>query len=65
MSVSGSFEPDDAVEVHDLAGAVVAKGLVRCPSSRAAEWVRRRSDELPEDLAPEVIHRDDMVVLGD
>jgi glutamate 5-kinase len=65
VSVTGSFEPDDAVEVHDGAGAVVAKGLVRCPSSRAAEWVRRRSGELPDDLAPEVIHRDDMVVLGD
>jgi glutamate 5-kinase len=65
VSVTGTFEPDDAVEVRDATGAVVAKGLVRCPSSRAAEWVRRRSGELPDDLAPEVIHRDDMVVLGD
>jgi glutamate 5-kinase len=65
VALSGSFEPDDAVEVHDGAGAVVAKGLVRCPSSRATEWVGRRSDELPDDLAPEVIHRDDMVVLGE
>jgi glutamate 5-kinase len=65
VAVAGSFEPDDAVEVHDGAGAVVAKGLVRCPSVRAAEWVGRRSDELPDDLAPEVIHRDDMVVLGE
>ena len=44
---------------------LVAKGLVRCPSSRAAEWVGRRSDELPDDLARELIHRDDMVVLGE
>jgi glutamate 5-kinase len=65
MSVSGRFELDDAVEVHDSAGAVVAKGLVRCPSSRAAEWVGRRSDQLPDDLARELIHRDDMVVLGE
>jgi glutamate 5-kinase len=65
VSVAGRFDPDDAVEVLDGAGAVVAKGLVRCPSSRAAEWVGRRSDQLPDDLAGELIHRDDMVVLGD
>ncbi len=65
VSVAGRFEPDDAVEVHDAAGVLVAKGLVRCPSSRAAEWVGRRSDELPDDLARELIHRDDMVVLGE
>jgi len=65
VSVSGAFEPDDAVEVVDSGGSVVAKGLVRCPSSRAAEWVGRRSHQLPDDLARELIHRDDMVVLGE
>jgi len=65
VAVSGSFEPDDAVEVRDQAGQLVAKGLVRCPSARAGEWVGRRTEELPADLAHEVVHRDDMVVLGD
>jgi glutamate 5-kinase len=65
VSVTGAFEPEDAVEVVDAAGAVIAKGLVRCPSSRAAEWMGRRSDQLPNDLATELIHRDDMVVLGE
>jgi glutamate 5-kinase len=65
VSASGDFHPDDAVEVVDSSGAIVAKGLVRCPSARAAEWVGRRSDQLPSDLAGELIHRDDMVVLGE
>jgi glutamate 5-kinase len=65
VEVRGTFEPDDAVEVQDADGRVVAKGLVRWPSGRAAEWVGRRSDQLPDGLAREVIHRDDMVVLGD
>jgi glutamate 5-kinase len=44
---------------------VVAKGLVRYPSARSAEWLGRRSDQLPDDLPRELIHRDDMVVLGE
>jgi glutamate 5-kinase len=64
-AVAGAFERDDAVEVLDAAGSVVAKGLVRYPASRSAEWVGRRSEQLPDDLARELIHRDDMVVLGE
>lgn len=60
----GRFDPDDAVEIVGTDGAVFAKGLVRYPSERAAEWVGRRSGELPEDLSPVVVHRDDLVVLA-
>jgi hypothetical protein len=28
-----------------------------------ATWAGHRSSELPENLAPEVVHRDDLVVL--
>lgn len=59
----GSFEPDDAVEIVGLDGAVIAKGLVRYRSARAREWLGRRSDELPDDLSPVAVHRDDLVVL--
>jgi glutamate 5-kinase len=65
VSAQGAFDAEDAVEVLDTAGVLVAKGLVRCPSARAAEWVGRRSDQLPDGLVAEVIHRDDMVVLGE
>jgi glutamate 5-kinase len=63
VAVHGSFEPEQAVEIVGPDGAVFAKGLVRHPSSRGGEWIGRRSEELPEDLTHEVVHRDDLVVL--
>ena len=63
VAVHGNFEPEQAVEIVGPDGAVFAKGLVRHPSSRGAEWIGRRSEELPEDLTHEVVHRDDLVVL--
>ncbi|HVC15362.1 MAG TPA: glutamate 5-kinase [Acidimicrobiales bacterium] len=59
----GQFDPDDAVEISAIDGDVFAKGIVRYSSARAPEWVRRRSEELPEDLSPVAVHRDDLVVL--
>jgi glutamate 5-kinase len=64
VAVKGSFDADQAVEVATPAGGVFAKGLARMPSRRLSEWRGRRSDELPDDLSPEVIHRDDLVLLG-
>jgi glutamate 5-kinase len=63
LSTRGDFNVDDAVEIADPDGAVFAKGLVRQDASMVAEWAGRRSDELPEDASPEVVHRDDLVVL--
>jgi glutamate 5-kinase len=63
-SVTGDFGADEAVEIAGPDGAVFAKGLVRHPASVVAEWAGHRSSELPEDLDPEVVHRDDLVVLG-
>jgi glutamate 5-kinase len=63
-SVRGSFVPYDAVEILAEDGTLIAKGLTRVPSARAEQWVGRRSGALPEDLPSEVVHRDDLVVLG-
>jgi len=63
VTVSGSFEAEDAVEIADRSGQVLAKGLVRHPSRRVQDWVGKRSSELPPDLPHEVVHRDDLVVL--
>ncbi len=63
VAAEGNFGPEDAVEIAGPQGRVVAKGLVRYPAARAAEWLGKRSDELPDDLGPEVVHRDDLVVL--
>ena len=63
VAAEGSFAPDDAVEVAGPDGAVFAKGIARYGADRQAEWLGRRTDELPGDLPAEVVHRDDLVVL--
>ena len=60
----GRFDPDDAVEIVSADGGIFAKGLVRYSSSRAGEWVGRRSEDLPEELSRVAVHRDDLVVLS-
>jgi glutamate 5-kinase len=64
VSVTGDFGADEAVEIIGPTGIVFAKGLVRQPAPVVSEWAGRQSSELPEDVATEVVHRDDLVVLG-
>jgi glutamate 5-kinase len=64
LAVAGDFGADEAVEIAGPDGAVFAKGLVRHAAPVVAEWAGHRSGELPDDLDPEVVHRDDLVVLG-
>ena len=61
---TGDFGVDDAVEIVGPDGAVFAKGLVRHAAGSLAGWAGLQSDELPEDVSAEVVHRDDLVVLG-
>jgi glutamate 5-kinase len=61
--VKGNFGPDEAVEVAGPDGAVFAKGLVRHGAKTLTEWAGRQSSQLPPDVAPEVVHRDDLVLL--
>ncbi len=61
--VRGDFGADDAVEVVGPDGRVFAKGLVGHDSTTARQLAGRRTDELPEGVRHEVIHRDDLVVL--
>ncbi|HUQ40554.1 MAG TPA: glutamate 5-kinase [Acidimicrobiales bacterium] len=63
LSATGSFGADDAVELCGPDGTVFAKGLSRHPASRVTEWAGRRSADLPPDVVPEIVHRDDLVVL--
>jgi glutamate 5-kinase len=56
-SVAGTFEAGDAVEVAGPDGAVFAKGLVRVDSSRLREEAGRRGPA-------EVVHRDELVLMG-
>lgn len=64
-AVVGRFEADDAVEVVDESARVVAKGVARWSSAELTEHAGKHTTELPGGRAPEVIHRDDMVVFTD
>ncbi|MCU4185490.1 glutamate 5-kinase [Acidiferrimicrobium sp. IK] len=61
--VHGDFDADDAVEIAGPDGRTFAKGLVRHPASVVKEWAGRRTSELPGDVAHEIVHRDDLVLL--
>jgi glutamate 5-kinase len=60
--VSGTFDADDAVEIVDGSGTVVAKGLVKVDTPSLTAMAGRRSSDL-FDGSGEVVHVDDLVVL--
>jgi glutamate 5-kinase len=62
-AVEGEFQAGDAVELVGPGGVVFAKGIVRHSSKELAEWAGWQSSQLPADVSPEVVHRDDLVVL--
>lgn len=61
--VEGEFSPDDAVELAGPDGKVFAKGLVRHSAKGLMAWAGRQTSDLPADVPPEVVHRDDLVIL--
>jgi glutamate 5-kinase len=63
VAVEGAFDADDAVELAGPDGKVFAKGLARHSASVIRQLAGRRSPDLPPDTAPEVVHRDDLVIL--
>ena len=63
-AVEGTFEADDAVEVVGEDGVPFAKGLVRYSADVLRDVCGHRTSQLPEGSPPEVIHRDDLVVLS-
>ena len=63
VAVDGKFEAGDAVEIRDANGEVFAKGLARHDASMSASMIGKRTAQLPDGLAPEVVHRDDLVML--
>ncbi|MFZ4585236.1 MAG: glutamate 5-kinase [Acidimicrobiia bacterium] len=63
LRVEGDFNAGDAVEVVDLEGHPVAKGLVAAAAAAVADQAGRRTSELPAGASAAVIHRDDLVVL--
>jgi glutamate 5-kinase len=68
-AVDGSFERGDAVSVCDAEGREIARGLSAYSAADAARILGRKSAEIETVLGfrgrEELIHRDDLVMLGD
>jgi glutamate 5-kinase len=66
--VQGEFERGDLVSCHSPQGQEIARGLVNYGASDARRIVRRPSSEIESILGfveePELIHRDNLIVLG-
>ena len=61
--VAGNFDEGDVVEVRDLSGALVARGMVLSDAPTLRGIIGKRTSDLPSHVAHEVIHRDDLVLL--
>ena len=61
--VAGAFDADAPVEIVGDDGHVFAKGLSRYGASQLRSVAGKRSTDLPNGSPPEVVHRDDLVVL--
>jgi glutamate 5-kinase len=68
IEVGGSFDAGDPVDLVDGAGQVVARGLVNYDSAELPGLLGRSTHELARELGAsyerEVVHRDDLVLLG-
>ncbi|MFD8010127.1 PUA domain-containing protein, partial [Streptomyces sp. NPDC059762] len=67
-AAEGEFVAGDPVELRDAVGRPVARGLVNFDARELPRMLGRSTRELAAELGPEyereVVHRDDLVVLG-
>ena len=64
VDVRGHFFEHATVELVALDGTVVARGMTTCDATVLRRVAGKRTSELPADVAHEVVHRDDLVVLS-
>ena len=66
LRVEGTFEPGEPVSLMDPDGNEIARGLPGCDAATMTAAAGRRSEDLNDLdlLRPEVIHRDDLVILN-
>ncbi|HEX6346627.1 glutamate 5-kinase [Umezawaea sp.] len=62
-AVEGTFEAGDVVELANLTGQVVARGVVAYDAAELPALIGRSSHELPAEHRREVVHADDLVSL--
>jgi glutamate 5-kinase len=68
VAVAGTFDRGEVVGCFDTAGREIARGLVNYSAQETARLLRKPSSEIESILgyvdAPELIHRDNLVLLG-
>ena len=62
--IAGEFLADDPVELVGPDGAVVARGLVAYDAREMPALLGRKTGDLPPEHRREVVHRDEMVLVG-
>jgi glutamate 5-kinase len=62
--VTGEFDEGDTVEVRTVEGGAFARGMVFAGSAALRAVAGRQTSELPDGMVHEVIHRDDLIILG-
>ncbi|TFV47817.1 glutamate 5-kinase [Blastococcus sp. TF02A-35] len=62
--VAGEFLADDPVELVGPDGVVVARGLVAYDAREMPALLGRKTGDLPPEHRREVVHRDEMVLVG-
>jgi glutamate 5-kinase len=62
-AVTGDFLEGDLVAICDAAGLMIARGVARVDAATARGNQGKRTDELSEQSAGVVVHRDDLVLL--
>ena len=61
--VTGSFDTGDVVEIRDLQGVTIARGMALVDSEVMRSIKGKRTTDLPENIAHEAVHRDDLMIL--
>jgi glutamate 5-kinase len=61
--VTGDFEAGDVVELADIRGRTVARGVVAFDAAELPTLIGRKSNELAPEYRREVVHADDLVPL--
>ncbi len=63
VRVEGGFHEGDTVAVARTDGRVFAHGMVAADAVTSRRVAGRRTSDLPSDVAHELVHRDDLVLL--
>ena len=63
VAVHGPFAVGDTVDIAGPSGRPFARGMVAADAATVRTMLGRRTTDLPEGIAHEVVHRDDLVVL--